>query len=102
MLMRLQFAQYRPLLNIDKNLAALVRAVINTESRYVSQYPYCGAFQPPPESGLPPAYNSYATDVTVQPSVNCFSKSIPALKKCIVVLSITKLSTNARCDKSAL
>ncbi|EGO01766.1 hypothetical protein SERLA73DRAFT_103760 [Serpula lacrymans var. lacrymans S7.3] len=65
-----QFAQYRPLLSKDKELATLVKAVINNEARYVSEYPYCGAFQPPPESGLAPSYNAYATDVTVQPPVN--------------------------------
>ncbi|KAK8074077.1 hypothetical protein PG994_004976 [Apiospora phragmitis] len=41
----------------DPNLQALVKAVINTESRYIAEYPYCGAFQPPQESGLSPSHN---------------------------------------------
>jgi len=51
-------------------LAHLIKAVINNESRYVAQYPYCGAFQPPPESGLAPSSNNYAEGVTVNPPVN--------------------------------
>ncbi|PKK44474.1 hypothetical protein CI102_9580 [Trichoderma harzianum] len=52
-----QFAHLYKLLPHDKNLQALVKAVINTEARYISQYPYCGSFQPPPESGLAPSVN---------------------------------------------
>lgn len=37
-----QFAHLYKLLPQDKNLKALVKAVINTESRYIYQYPYCG------------------------------------------------------------
>ncbi|KAF7797538.1 hypothetical protein EIP86_008738 [Pleurotus ostreatoroseus] len=62
-----QFAHYHSLLSQDKELATLVKAVINNEARYVSQYPYCGAFQPPPESGLPPTHNDWADGVTVNP-----------------------------------
>ncbi|TBU48512.1 Six-hairpin glycosidase-like protein [Dichomitus squalens] len=65
-----QFAHYHTLLGQDKELATLVKAVINNEARYVSQYPYCGAFQPPPESGLPPSHNDWADGVTVNPPVN--------------------------------
>jgi len=39
-------------------------------ARYVTQYPYCGSFQPPPESGLSPSHNSFADGVTVNPPVN--------------------------------
>lgn len=37
-----QFAHLYKLLPHDKNLQALVKAVINTEARYISQFPYCG------------------------------------------------------------
>lgn len=65
-----QFAHYHTLLSVDPELATLVKAVINNEARYVAQYPYCGAFQPPPESGLPPSYNAWAEGVTVNPPVD--------------------------------
>ncbi|ESK97428.1 duf1237 domain protein [Moniliophthora roreri MCA 2997] len=65
-----QFAHYHNLLGSDPELAALVKAVINNEARYVSEYPYCGAFQPPPESGLAPTHNDWADGVTVNPPVN--------------------------------
>ncbi|KAI0721887.1 Six-hairpin glycosidase-like protein [Cerioporus squamosus] len=65
-----QFAHYHTLLSQDKELATLVKAVINNEARYVSEYPYCGAFQPPPESGLAPTHNDWADGVTVNPPVN--------------------------------
>ncbi|KAI0092796.1 Six-hairpin glycosidase-like protein [Irpex rosettiformis] len=62
-----QFAHYHTLLGQDKELATLVKAVTNNEARYVSEYPYCGAFQPPPESGLAPTHNDWADGVTVNP-----------------------------------
>jgi len=65
-----QFAHYHALLPLDKNLATLQRAVINNEARYIQQFPYCGAFQPPPESGLSPSHNDWADGVTVNPPVN--------------------------------
>ncbi|KIK95139.1 glycoside hydrolase family 125 protein [Paxillus rubicundulus Ve08.2h10] len=65
-----QFAHYRSLLSMDQELATLVKAVINNEARYVSEYPYCGAFQPPPESNLPPSHNDWADGVVVNPPVN--------------------------------
>jgi meiotically up-regulated gene 157 (Mug157) protein len=39
-----QFAHLYKLLPQDKNLQALVKAIINTEARYISEYPYCGMF----------------------------------------------------------
>ncbi|KZV69245.1 glycoside hydrolase family 125 protein [Peniophora sp. CONT] len=65
-----QLAVYQAVLPQDPQLAALVKAVINNEARYISQYPYCGAFQPPPESGLAPSHNDYADLVTVNPPVD--------------------------------
>ncbi|KAF5387780.1 hypothetical protein D9615_000219 [Tricholomella constricta] len=65
-----QFAHYISLLGVDPQLATLVKAVINNEARYVAEYPYCGAFQPPPESGLRPSHNDWADGVTVNPPVN--------------------------------
>ncbi|KAJ7278384.1 Six-hairpin glycosidase-like protein [Mycena rebaudengoi] len=65
-----QFAHYTALLSFDPALATLVKGVINNEARYVAEYPYCGAFQPPPESGLAPTHNDYADGVTVSPPVN--------------------------------
>ncbi|TDL29300.1 hypothetical protein BD410DRAFT_779669 [Rickenella mellea] len=65
-----QFAHYHNLYTADKKLASLAKAVINNEARYISQYPYCGAFQPPPESGLPPTTNDWAIGVTVNPPVD--------------------------------
>ncbi|KAK7470856.1 hypothetical protein VKT23_002272 [Stygiomarasmius scandens] len=65
-----QFAHYHSLLGSDSDLSDLVKAVINNEARYVSEYPYCGAFQPPPESGLNPTHNDWADGVTVNPPVN--------------------------------
>ncbi|KAJ7615933.1 hypothetical protein FB45DRAFT_841582 [Roridomyces roridus] len=65
-----QFATYFSLLPSDPALKTLVKAVINNEARYVAQYPYCGSFQPPPESGLAPSFNGAAVGVTVNPPVN--------------------------------
>ncbi|KAG6010039.1 hypothetical protein E4U21_000481 [Claviceps maximensis] len=65
-----QFAHLYKLLPLDDDLKALVKAVINTESRYISQYPYCGSFQPPPESGLAPTVNDWAVKVNVNPPVD--------------------------------
>ncbi|KAE9410251.1 hypothetical protein BT96DRAFT_367797 [Gymnopus androsaceus JB14] len=65
-----QFAQYRSLYTMDSNLSALARAVINNEARYITQFPYCSSFQPPPESGLAPTVNGFAIDVLVNPPVD--------------------------------
>ncbi|KAF8906780.1 fungal and bacterial [Gymnopilus junonius] len=58
-------AVYVPLLHSDPELASLVKAVINNEARYVTQYPY-----PPPESGIPPAFNGNEVGARVFPPYN--------------------------------
>ncbi|KAJ6571091.1 Six-hairpin glycosidase-like protein [Mycena capillaripes] len=45
-----QFKVYLPLMAQDKPLQKLTRGVINLQARYITEYPYCNAFQPPPES----------------------------------------------------
>ncbi|CAK5263065.1 unnamed protein product [Mycena citricolor] len=55
----------------DDDLAALVRAVINTEAGFISQFPYCrGAFQPPTQTGLSPSHNDWADHVVVNPPID--------------------------------
>ncbi|KAG8879181.1 hypothetical protein FRB97_001910 [Tulasnella sp. 331] len=65
-----QVSQYGSILAADNNLAALVKAVIQTEARWITEYPYCGAFQPPPESGFGLTRNPWAEGVTVNPPVD--------------------------------
>ncbi|KAF8180772.1 Six-hairpin glycosidase-like protein [Mycena galopus ATCC 62051] len=65
-----QFKVYLPLVGQDKPLQQLTRGVINLQARYITQYPYCNAFQPPPESGLPPECCSGDVGASVSPPDN--------------------------------
>lgn len=59
-----QLSNYQALAKTDKALYQLILGAINTQSEYIINYPFCGAFQPPAPSGLAPTKNSEIDTVT--------------------------------------
>lgn len=59
-----QLMNYQTLAKSDEALYQLILGAIDTQAEYVTQYPFCGAFQPPSPSGLAPTNNTQVDTVT--------------------------------------
>ncbi|KAG5977681.1 hypothetical protein E4U54_007097, partial [Claviceps lovelessii] len=65
-----QLQSYKPLLNStflntnastntnNNNITSLFRGAINLQARFITRFPYCNAFQPPPDAKLPLSIHS--------------------------------------------
>lgn len=59
-----QVMNYQTLAKADAALYQLILGAINTQSEFIINYPFCGAFQPPSPSGLAPTNNTQIDTVT--------------------------------------
>lgn len=66
-----QLSGYQALASQDPALQTLILGAINTQAEFVTQSPYCNAFQPPPPSGQKPVPSSQKDTVhpEYEPSV---------------------------------
>ncbi|PHH66596.1 hypothetical protein CDD81_6433 [Ophiocordyceps australis] len=65
----LQLAHLYRVLPWDENLRNLFKSIIKTETRFLTNWTFCSAMQPPPESGLPPILNKDPTHKIVSDSM---------------------------------
>lgn len=63
-----QLHSYRNLIEEDDQIAKLFRGTINTQAMYIAAFPYCNAFNPLQESGLPSTTSPWAKNDLVYPN----------------------------------